>query len=64
MAGLRSGEGRMMINSVVWAQFINVTDAENSHVATAGAPMQYGKKNQTAVGLLTPLTMPSVLYAR
>jgi len=26
MAGLQSGEGRMMIDSVVWAQYINVTD--------------------------------------
>jgi len=32
MAGLQSGEGRMMIDSVVWAQYINVTD---SHVAIA-----------------------------
>jgi len=26
MAGLQSGEGRVMIDSVVWAQDINVTD--------------------------------------
>jgi len=26
MAGLHSREGRMMIDSVVWAQYINVTD--------------------------------------
>jgi len=26
MAGLKSGKGRMMIDSVVWAQYINVTD--------------------------------------
>jgi len=26
MAGLQSGEGRMMIDSVVWVQYINVTD--------------------------------------
>jgi len=26
MAGLQSGEGRMMIDSVVWAQYISVTD--------------------------------------
>jgi len=25
-AGLQSAEGRMMIDSVVWAQYINVTD--------------------------------------
>jgi len=28
MAGLQSGEGRVMINSVVWAQHINVTDTQ------------------------------------
>jgi len=28
MAGLQSGEGRMMIDSVVWAQYINVTDTQ------------------------------------
>jgi len=26
MAGLQSGEGRMMIDSVVWAQYINATN--------------------------------------
>jgi len=41
-AGLQSGEGRMMIDSVVWAQHINVTDTHtDSHVAVANAvPMQ------------------------
>jgi len=34
MAGLQSGEGRMMIDSVVWAQYINVAD---SHVVIANA---------------------------
>jgi len=28
MAGLQSGEGRMMIGSIVWAQYINVTDRQ------------------------------------
>jgi len=28
MAGLQSGEGRMMIDSVVWAQYINVTNTQ------------------------------------
>jgi len=28
MAGLQSGEGRMMIDSVVWAQYTNVTDTQ------------------------------------
>jgi len=38
MAGLQSDEGRMMIDSVVWAQHINVTDTQtHSHVATANA---------------------------
>jgi len=38
MAGLQSREGRMMIDSVVWAQYINVTDRHtDSHVAIANA---------------------------
>jgi len=38
MAGLQSGEGHTMIDSVVWAQYINVTDRHtDSHVATANA---------------------------
>jgi len=38
MAGLQSGEGRMMIDSVVWAQYVNVTDRHtDSHVAIANA---------------------------
>jgi len=28
MAGLQSGEGRMIIDSVAWAQYINVTDTQ------------------------------------
>jgi len=28
MAGLQSGEGRMMIDSVVWPQYVNVTDTQ------------------------------------
>jgi len=34
MAGLQSGEGRVMIDLVVWALYINVVD---SHVAIATA---------------------------
>jgi len=38
MAGLQSGEDRIMIDSVVWAQYINVTDTQtDSHVAIANA---------------------------
>jgi len=38
MAGLQSGEGRMMIDSVVWSQYNNVTDTHtDSHVAIANA---------------------------
>jgi len=40
MAGLQSGKDRMMIDSVVWAQYINVTDRHtDSHVATANAEL-------------------------
>jgi len=28
MAGLQSGEGSMMIDAVVWTQYINVTDTQ------------------------------------
>jgi len=31
MAGLQSGEGHMTIDSVVWAQYINVTDTQPRH---------------------------------
>jgi len=30
MAGLQSHEGHMMIDSVVWAQYINVTDTQTA----------------------------------
>jgi len=30
MVGLQSGEGRTMIDSVVWAQYINVTDTQTA----------------------------------
>jgi len=30
MAGLQSGEDSMMIDSVVWAQYINVTDTQTA----------------------------------
>jgi len=36
MAGLQSSEGRMMIDSVIWAQYINVSDTQ-----TATSPLQY-----------------------
>jgi len=48
MAGLRSGEGRSMIDSVICVQYINVTDTEtDSHVSIASAaPTQcVGRQN-------------------
>jgi len=30
MAGLQPGEGRVMIDSVIWAQYINVTDTQTA----------------------------------
>jgi len=30
MTWLQSGKGRMMIDSVVWAQYINVTDTQTT----------------------------------
>jgi len=38
MVGLQSVKGHMMSDSVVWAQYINVTDMQtDSHVAAANA---------------------------
>jgi len=48
MAGLQSGEGRMMIDSVVWAQYINATDRHtDSDVAIARDTLYVGGKQQT-----------------
>jgi len=44
MAGLQSGEVRMMIDSVVWAQYVNVTDTQ-----TATSPQQMPRQ-RTALG--------------
>jgi len=44
IAGLQSGEGRMMIASVVWTQYINVTDTQ-----TATSPQQMPRQG-TASG--------------
>jgi len=51
MARLQSGEGRMMIDSVIWAQHINVTDTQtDSHVAIANAaPTQYASGGEMSV---------------
>jgi len=48
MAGLQSGEVHMMINSVVWVQYINVTDTQqtDSHFAIANAS---GDKNTAPI---------------
>jgi len=47
MSGLQSGEGRMMIDSVVWAQHINVTDTQtDSHVAIANAVLTHCVERQ------------------
>jgi len=41
MAGLQSGEGRLVIDSVVWAQYSNLTDRHtDSHVAIANAVLR------------------------
>jgi len=40
IAGLEPGEGRTTIDSVVWAQYINVSDRQtDSHVAIANAAL-------------------------
>jgi len=60
MAGLQSGVGRMMIDSVVWAQYINVTDTQTdkqtrrlskcrANVLRRAAKMLYGAKDGSVV---------------
>jgi len=44
-AGLQYGEGRMMIDSVVWAQHINVTDTQ-----TATSPQQMPRQRTASGG--------------
>jgi len=41
MAGLQSGEGRMMIDLIIWAQYVNVTDR---HIAIANAARTHWQK--------------------
>jgi len=51
--GLQYGEGRMMIDSVVLAQYINVTDKHtDSHVAITNAALRTGVGRQNP-GFLT-----------
>jgi len=45
MAGLQSGEGLMLIDSVVWAQYINVTDTQ-----TATSPQQMPRQRTASDG--------------
>jgi len=45
-AGLQSGEGRMMIDSVVWAQHINVTATQPRNV-TERQPRRHSKRRST-----------------
>jgi len=57
ITGLQSGEGRMMIDSVVWAQYINATDAQtdtqtNSHVAIVNAAPMHWRRAAKTSGLL------------
>jgi len=57
MAGLQSGEGRMMIDSVVLTQYINVTDKHtdkhtDSHVALANAAPSHCVGRQKLIDFL------------
>jgi len=58
MAELQSGEGRMIIDSVVWAQYMNVTDTQqtDSHVAVANSALRTGVGRQKCVCIGTILT--------
>jgi len=50
MAGLQSGESRMMIDSVVWAQYIN----RHSHVVIANAAPTHCVGRQKHNGIDSP----------
>jgi len=61
MTGLQSGEGRMMIDSVVWAQHINVTDTQTGkqtdrqtdrHIAIANAAPTHGVGRQRPMKII------------
>jgi len=50
MAGLQSGEGRMMIDSVVWAQHVNMTDTQ-----TATSPYKMPRRREDTVKVAFPV---------
>jgi len=52
-AWLQSGEGRMMIDSVVWAQYINVTDTPPSRHSKGRANALRQKSARECVNLRT-----------
>jgi len=60
MAGLQSGESRTMINSVVWAQYINVTDTQprrympRQRNASGGKSKRKSNRRKQKVGPITP----------
>jgi len=46
VAGLQSDEGRMVIDSAVWAQYTNVTDTQTDrHVAIESAALHWVAKH-------------------
>jgi len=49
MAGLQSGEGRMMIDSVVWAQYINVTYTWHTAAYADRQPRRHSKCRPVAL---------------
>jgi len=50
MAGLQAGESRMMIDSVVWAQYINVPDAQTDRQPLAIGPYQMPRQRSASGG--------------
>jgi len=59
MAGLRSGEDRMKIDPVVWAQYINVTATQpHNHVATAIAALTHCVGQQKFASKLSMYMLP------
>jgi len=55
MSGLQSGEGRMMIDSIVWAQYINVTGTQPRRHSTGRPNVRAAKITKASSGRLFPV---------
>jgi len=65
MAGLQSDEGRMMIDSVVWAQYVNVTDRQTDRQprrhskssGNTGIPLRFRQAEVAIWSYVNPMTL-------